>query len=247
MTTLEGQVAFVTGAASGIGRGSARALARQGAAIAVCDRNLEGAGTVVQDISDGGGRAIAIGLDIADSAAVQAAVDRTLAEFGQIDVLVNCAGIAPRKPTLDLTDDEWHQVIGVNLDGTHYVSRAVGRVMADRGRGTMILIASDRGIYGLAGGAHYSASKAGVVAYAKSLALELGSKGVTVNAINPGTTDTPLARGTLTDEEWQKRWGSDPLGRLSTPEDIAEIVLFLAGPGGKFMTGQLITTRMRFG
>jgi 3-oxoacyl-[acyl-carrier protein] reductase len=86
-----------------------------------------------------------------------------------------------------------------------------------------------------------------VVAYAKSLALELGPRGVTVNAINPGTTDTPLARGTLTEEEWQKRWGNDPLGRLSTPEDIAEIVLFLAGPGGKFMTGQLITTRMRFG
>lgn len=247
MTELDGQVAFVTGAASGIGRGAARALARQGAAVAVCDRNLEGAGAVAREIADSGGRAIAIGLDIADSTAVQEAVDRALAELGPIDVLVNCAGIAPRKSTIDLTDDEWHQVIAVNLDGTFYVSRAVGRVMADRGRGTMVLIASDRGIYGLAGGAHYSASKAGVVAYAKSLALELGSKGVTVNAINPGTTDTPLARGTLTDEEWQKRWGSDPLGRLSTPEDIAEIILFLAGPGGKFMTGQLITTRMRFG
>jgi NAD(P)-dependent dehydrogenase (short-subunit alcohol dehydrogenase family) len=240
-------VALVTGAASGIGRAAARALAREGAAVAACDRNLEGAEAVARELTDSGGRALALALDVADSAAVDAAVERTLAELGPIDVLVNCAGIAPRTPTLELTDDEWRRVVAVNLDGTFYVSRAVGRAMAARGSGTMILIASDRGIYGLAGGAHYAASKAGVVAYAKSLALELGPQGVTVNAVNPGTTDTPLARGTLSEEEWQKRWSNDPLGRLSTPEDIAEIVRFLAGPGGRFMTGQLITTRMRFG
>jgi 3-oxoacyl-[acyl-carrier protein] reductase len=174
-------------------------------------------------------------------------VEQTLAMFGRIDILAHCAGVAPRKPVLEMSDEEWHQVLGINLDGTFYVARAVARPMVQRGSGTMILIASDRGTYGLAGGSHYSASKAGVVAFAKSLALELGPQGVTVNALNPGTTDTPLARGTLTDEEWQKRWSQDPLGRLSTPDDIAEIILFLAGPGGKIMTGQLLTTRMRFG
>lgn len=247
MPELDGKVALVTGAASGIGRATARRLAREGAAVAVCDRNLEGAETVAGELLGSDLRAIALSVDVADSASVQAAVDRVVFQLGPIDVLVNCAGVAPRTPTLELSDDEWRRVIGVNLDGTFFISRAVGRVMAERGSGTMVLIASDRGIYGLAGGAHYSASKAGVAAFAKSLALELGSRGVTVNALNPGTTDTPMARGTLSEEEWQKRWASDPLGRLSTPEDIAELILFLASRGGKFMTGQLVTTRMRFG
>ena len=245
--SLQGQVALVTGGGSGIGRASARALAREGARVVVADRNVEGAEAVREAIEQSGGSALAVAVDVADPQSVQALVDRTLAIYGQIDVLVNCAGIAPRKPVLEMTDEEWRQVIAVNLDGTFYVSRAVARPMVERGSGTLILIASDRGIYGLAGGAHYSSSKAGVIAFTKSLALELGSRGVTVNAINPGTTDTPLARGTLTDDEWQKRWTQDPLGRLSLPEDIAEIVLFLAKSGGKFMTGQLITTRMCFG
>jgi len=96
-------------------------------------------------------------------------------------------------------------------------------------------------------GAHYAASKGGVISLTKSLALELGPSGVTVNAINPGTTDTPMARGTLSDAEWQSRARQDPLGRFSTPENIARLVLFLAGPGGEFMTGQVVTVRMRFG
>ena len=225
---LQGQVALVTGGGSGIGRASARALAREGARVVVADRNVEGAEAVREAIEQSGGSALAVAVDVADPQSVQALVDRTLATYGQIDVLVNCAGIAPRKPVIEMTDEEWRQVIAVNLDGTFYVSRAVARPMVERGSGTLILIASDRGIYGLAGGAHYSSSKAGVIAFTKSLALELGPNGVTVNAINPGTTDTPLARGTLTDDEWQKRWTQDPLGRLSLPEDIAEIVLFLA-------------------
>ena len=186
-------------------------------------------------------------IDVADSRAVDDLVAKTVAACWQIDILMHTAGVGPRQPVLEMSDQEWREVIGVNLDGTFYVTRAVGRAMAARGSGTMILMASDRGLYGLAQGSHYSASKGGVIAYTKSLALELGSSGVTVNAINPGTTDTPLARGSLSDEEWQKRWTQDPLGRLSRPEDIAEIALFLATAGGQFMTGQLITTRMRFG
>ncbi len=244
---LAGKVAVITGAASGNGREIALRFAQEGARVVVADRNVEGAEAVRQVIEQSGGSALAVAVDVADPQSVQTLVDRTLTTYGQIDVLVNCAGIAPRKPVLEMTDEEWRQVIAVNLDGTFYVSRAVARPMVERGSGTLILIASDRGIYGLAGGAHYSSSKAGVIAFTKSLALELGPSGVTVNAINPGTTDTPLARGTLTDDEWQKRWTQDPLGRLSLPEDIAEIVLFLARSGGKFMTGQLITTRKRFG
>ena len=167
--SLQGQVALVTGGGSGIGRASARALARAGARVVVADQNVEGAEAVREAIEQSGGSALAVAVDVADPRSVQALVDRTLATYGQIDVLVNCAGIAPRKPVLEMTDEEWRQVIAVNLDGTFYVSRAVARPMVERGSGTLILIASDRGIYGLAGGAHYSSSKAGVIAFTKSL------------------------------------------------------------------------------
>lgn len=245
--SLQGKVALVTGGGSGIGRASALTFAGHGARVVVADRNLAAAEAAKQEIEQRDGQALAFAVDVADSRAVDELVEQTLAACGQIDVLMHTAGVGPRQPVLEMSDEEWHEVIAVNLDGTFYVTRAVGRAMAARGGGTMILMASDRGLYGLARGSHYAASKGGVIAYTKSLALELGPNGVTVNAINPGTTDTPLARGSLSDEEWQKRWTQDPLGRLSLPEDIAEIALFLATTGGKFMTGQLITTRMRFG
>ena len=245
--SLEGQVALVTGSGSGIGRATARKLAENGARVAMADRNLSAVKTAKDELIAAGHNSIAIRVDISEPRSVQEMVDQTVAEFGQLNVLVNCAGISPRTPVVEMSDEQWHDVIGVNLDGTFYVARAAAKVMLEQGSGTMILIASDRGTFGLSGGSHYSASKAGVVAFAKSLALELGPSGITVNTINPGTTDTPLARGALSEEEWQKRWTQDPLGRLSVPEDIAEIILFLAGPGGKIMTGQLVTTRMRFG
>lgn len=245
--SLQGKVALVTGGGSGIGRASALTFAKHGARVVVADLNRESAEGAKQEIEQGDGAALAFAVDVADSRAVDDLVAKTVAACGQIDILMHTAGIGPRKPVLEMSDQEWHQVIGVNLDGTFYVTRAVARAMVERGSGTMILMASDRGLYGLAQGSHYSASKGGVIAYTKSLALELGPKGVTVNAINPGTTDTPLARGSLSDAEWQRRWAQDPLGRLSLPEDIAEIALFLATSGGKFMTGQLVTTRMRFG
>jgi 3-oxoacyl-[acyl-carrier protein] reductase len=215
--------------------------------VVVADRNITAAESVKALIAIQERATMALAVDVAEPQSVQAMVTQTLSAFGQIDILVHCAGIGPRKPVLEMSDEDWHQVIGINLDGTFYVTRAVARAMVERGAGTMILMASDRGLYGLAAGAHYAASKGGVIAFMKSLALELGPRGVTVNAINPGTTDTPMARGTLTPEEWQRRWVQDPLGRLSRPEDIAEIVLFLASSGAKFMTGQLMTTRMRFG
>jgi len=245
--SLQGKVALVTGGGSGIGRASALTLARHGARVVVADLNRESAEGAKREIEQRDGAALAFAVDVSDSRAVGDLVEQTVAACGQIDILMHTAGIGPRKPVLEMSDQEWHQVIGVNLDGTFYVTRAVARPMVERGSGTMILMASDRGLYGLAQGSHYSASKGGVIAYTKSLALELGPKGVTVNAINPGTTDTPLARGSLSDAEWQRRWAQDPLGRLSLPEDIAEIALFLATSGGKFMTGQLVTTRMRFG
>jgi NAD(P)-dependent dehydrogenase (short-subunit alcohol dehydrogenase family) len=244
---LRGRVALVTGGASGIGLACARLLAANHASVVVADRNAAGAESAALAIVDAGGDALALRVEIGDSASVQTMVDQTLARYKQIDILVHCAGVSPRKNVVDMTDDDWHRVIAINLDGTMYVSRAVARHMLPRKRGTMILIASDRGLLGQSAKSAYAASKGGVIAFAKSLALELGPHEITVNALNPGTTDTPLVRSEMPQALWDQRVKADPLGKLSEPEDIAEIVLFLAGSAGRFMTGQLITTRMRFG
>ena len=172
-------------------------------------------------------------------------VARTQEEYGSIDVLLHCAGICPRKPILEMTDDEWREVLRINLDGTFYITRDVGRVMAAQKSGTMILVTSDRGVHGSIDFAHYAASKGGMIALTKSLALALGKHGVTVNALNPGVTRyTPLAPRRLV--RWRKMT-LDVLGKCSEPEDIAEMVLFLAGTAGAFMTGQVVGTRMRYG
>ena len=169
-------------------------------------------------------------VDVGDPTAVAAMVVRTVAAFGRIDVLVHGAGVCPRKSLLEMTDDEWRDVLRVNLDGSFYVCRDVGRVMAVQKSGTMILVTSDRGTNGSIDYAHYAASKGGMIALTKSLALALGRYGVTVNALNPGITDTPLARAAVT--EWDQKMQLDVLGTYSRPEEIAETILFLAGTGG---------------
>lgn len=242
---LRGRVALVTGGASGIGLACARLLAHNGASVAIADRNLAGAEQARDGIATAGGDALALDVEISDSTSVQTMVDRTLARYARIDMLVHCAGVSPRRAVVDMSDDEWHRVIAINLDGTMYATRAVARAMLPNRAGTMVLIASDRGLLGQPAKSAYAASKGGVIAFAKSLALELGSFGITVNALNPGTTDTPLVRAEMPAALWEQRVKADPLGRLSEPDEIAEIVLFLAGAAGRYMTGQLITTRMR--
>ena len=239
---LSGKTALVTGGASGIGRACALLLAANGARVAVADRNEAGATEVQGEI---GASAIALAVDVADSARVESMTGRTLAAFGRIDILVHCAGVSPRRPVIEMSDEEWRATLAINLDGTMFVTRAVARAMIGAGAGTMIVIASDRGLLGAVNKSAYAASKGGVIAYFKSLAVELAPHGITVNAINPGTTDTPMLRAGMPSELWASRLKTDPLGKMSQPEDIAEMVLFLAGAGGRFMTGQLITTRMR--
>ena len=241
---LNGKTALVTGGASGIGRACAILLAANGARVAVADRNTGGSAAVQCEI---GASAIAIAVDIGESASVDEMVAQTMAAFGHIDILVHCAGVSPRRAVVDMSDEDWRGVMAVNLDGTMFTTRAVARVMIPAATGTMILIASDRGLLGQANKSAYAASKGGVIAFKRSLALELAPHGITVNAINPGTTDTPLVRAQMPPELWESRLKTDPLGKMSMPEDIAEMVLFLAGAGGRFMTGQLVTTRMRFG
>jgi len=227
MAALQGKVAIVTGGGSGIGRAAAEALAANGVQVVVADLSSEPP------------------TDVGNSADVRRLVDETVARHGRIDILVHAAGICPRKPILEMTDEDWRQVLRVNLDGTFYVTREVARVMTKQRAGTMILITSDRGVHGSIDYAHYAASKGGMIALAKSLALTLGKYGVTVNSINPGLTDTPLARAA--NPQWQAKLALDVLGKSSEPQEIGELVLFLAGTGGGFMTGQVVSARMRYG
>ena len=244
---LTDQIAIVTGAGSGIGRASALALAAEGARIVVADCRADAAEAVRKEIQAIGGEAMVVHVDVADPESVRNLVETTLHAFGQIHILMNSAGVIGRQPVIEMSDAEWHRVLGVNLHGTFYCCRAVGRRMAERRYGRIINMASDRGTYGMVNGAHYATSKGGVMSLTKSLAVELGRFGVTVNAIAPGATDTPMARGGLSEEEWQSRARQDPLGRFSQPPEIAQLVVFLAGVGGEFMTGQVVTVRMRAG
>jgi 3-oxoacyl-[acyl-carrier protein] reductase len=244
---LTDQIAIVTGAGSGIGRASALALAAEGARVVLADCRADAAEAVLKEIQAKGGQALAVPVDVADPESVRKLVEMTLGTFGQIHILMNSAGVMGRRPVIEMSDEEWHRVLGVNLHGTFYCCRAVGRHMVERRYGRIINMASDRATYGMVNGAHYSTSKGGVVSLTKSLALELGRFGVTVNAIAPGVTDTPMARGTLSEEEWQSRAGRDPLGRFSQPQEIGQLVVFLAGVGGAFMTGQVVTVRMPSG
>lgn len=243
--SVKGKVVLATGAASGMGRASAILLGAEGASVVVADWDQAGAESAASEIVAAGGRAIAVVCDVGDSAAVTSLVSRTLAEYGRIDVLMHAAGICPRSPLLEMSDDDWHAVLRVNLDGTFFVTREVGRVMAAQKAGTMILVTSDRGVHGSVDYAHYAASKGGMIALTKSLALTLGKYGVTVNGLNPGITDTPLARAAVV--QWKEKMALDVLGSYSKPEEIAQTVLFLAGTAGSFMTGQIVSVRMRYG
>jgi 3-oxoacyl-[acyl-carrier protein] reductase len=243
--SVEHKAAIVTGGASGMGRAAARLLAVKGAKVLLADRDGAAVRQACDDIVAGGGHAIAADVDVGDSQQVASVVQRALDAFGRIDILVHAAGICPRKTLLEITDDEWREVLRVNLEGSFYVTREVGRVMAAQRAGTMILMTSDRGVHGSIDYGHYAASKGGQIALMKSLALTLGRHGVTVNAVNPGLTDTPMGRAAVV--EWDAKLRLDVLGTCSKPEEIAQTILFLAGTGGAYMTGQLISTRMRYG
>lgn len=243
--SVKDKIVVITGAASGIGLAGARRLARDGATVVLVDRNLRAAEAAAADIQSNGGKAAAMALDIGDGPATRACVEQIASRHGRIDALVHSAGICPRKPFLEMTDEDWREIMRINLDGTFYVTQAVAQVMIPRRSGTMLLVTSDRGVYGSIDYAHYASTKGGMIALTKSLALILGPKGITVNGLNPGLTDTPLGR--TANPDWEGKRKIDVLGRTSKPEEIAEIILFAIGTAGGFMTGQIISNRMRFG
>jgi 3-oxoacyl-[acyl-carrier protein] reductase len=244
--SIQNKVALVTGAASGIGRAAALLLAHEGAQVLAVDNNQAGMQEVCGAIEAHGGRAHGAQCDLGDAQQIAALVQDALKRFDHIDVLVHAAGICQATPLLELSNEQWRETLRVNLDGTFFLTRDVGRAMAARGSGTMILLTSDRGLYGAVDYAHYAASKGGMIALTKSLALALGKHGVTVNGLNPGMTDTPLARG-ANPKTWDAKLAADVLGKASTPEEIAQTILYLAGTGGAYTTGQILGTRIRYG
>lgn len=238
--SLEGQVAVVTGGGRGIGRAISLKLATLGAKVAVnYSRSHTDADEVVKEITQAGGAAIAVQFDVADEAAVDTGMQKILDEFGRIDILVNNAGIAVDGLLVRTKAEDWARTLGINLTGSFLCSKAVAKSMMRARHGRIINISSVIGEMGNAGQAAYSASKSGVFGLTKSLAKELGSRGITVNAITPGYIQTEMT-AEMSDEQTAKILENVPLGRLGTVEDISGVIAFLASDDAKYITGQVL-------
>lgn len=237
---LENKVAIVTGASRGIGRAIALTLANYGASIVVNYCGSKGkAEEVVEEIKKNGGNAIAYQADVADMEAIKLMFADVLKQFGSIDILVNNAGITRDNLILKMSEDEFDGVINTNLKGTFNCLKHASRIMLKQKSGRIINISSISGVCGNAGQVNYSASKAGVIGMTKSLAKELGSRGITVNAVAPGYIKTDMT-AVLKDELKEKVTEQIPLKRLGEVEDIAETVAFLASDKASYITGQTI-------
>jgi 3-oxoacyl-[acyl-carrier protein] reductase len=238
MIDLSGRIAIVTGASRGIGAAIARQLARQGAQVVAAARG-EHARAVADDISASGGRAEAVALDVTDAGAAERVVTDTMDRHGRVDILVSNAGIARDQLMLRMKREDWDAVLATNLTAAFALTQAALRPMIRQRAGRIICISSVVGQSGNAGQANYAASKAGLIGFAKAVALEVGSRGITVNVVAPGLIDTDMTRAIT--ESVRDDWASKiPLRRLGTPDDVASAVCFLASDEAAYITGQVI-------
>jgi len=237
---LKDRIALITGAGRGIGREIARTLAKAGAAIAVAEFDAETGREAAQEIEGLGCQAVFLQVDVRDPASVASLVEQALKRFGPIDILVNNAGVAFNTPAEATSDEEWRQVMDVNLNGVFWCCRAVGKQMLERGKGAIVNIASMSGmiVNKPQPQAHYNVSKAGVIMLTKSLAAEWASRGVRVNAVLPGYIGTEMTRRGMSNPEWYRAWLElTPLGRVGEPSEIAHAVWYLASDAASFATG----------
>jgi 3-oxoacyl-[acyl-carrier protein] reductase len=237
---LQGKVALVTGASRGIGRACAVALAEAGAAVAVgYSANPEAAEEVAGLIRSAGVGSVTLGSDLADPAAPAMLVERTVAELGSVDIVVNNAGITRDNLAVRISDADWDAVIAVDLSAAFRICRAALRPMLRRRDGRIINISSVAGVMGNPGQANYSAAKAGLIGLTKALCREVGSRGITVNAVAPGFIDTDMTAGLAVDT-LATATAAVPLGRLGTVEEVAAAVRFLALPEAGYITGHVL-------
>ena len=236
-----GKVAIVTGSGRGIGKAIAMKLAENGATLVINDvGDSAPAEQTVSEIKNLNRQAVAIMADVSSSADVTKMMETAIAAYGKVDILVNNAGITRDQLTMKMTDEEWDKVLAIDLKSVFLCTRAVLRPMLKQRSGRIISMSGVVGIIGNAGQANYAAAKAGIIGFTKTIAKEVASRGITVNAVAPGFIDTPMTQ-VLPEERKQALMANIPLGYLGTPRDIAETVAFLASEEARYITGQVIS------
>ena len=240
MSQLTGQIAVVTGAGRGIGRAIALKFAAEGADVVCVSRTAENSKRVADEIAALGRKSWPHAVDVADGAAVSAAVEAILAATGRVDILVNNAGVTRDGLLVRMSEADWDTVLDTNLKGAFLLTKALTRAFMKQRSGRIINIASIVGLIGNAGQCNYAASKAALIGFTKSVARELASRGVLVNAIAPGFIETDMTAG-LKEELKAEMLKTIPLGALGQAQDIAEAALFLASPASRYITGQVLT------
>jgi 3-oxoacyl-[acyl-carrier protein] reductase len=235
--TLSGEIALVTGASRGIGAAIADELAAQGATVIGTATSDAGATAIGERLAAVGGHGRM--LDVTDGASIEALVDDIAKQFGPVSILVNNAGITRDNLLMRMKEEDWNAILDTNLTSVYRTSKAVMRAMMKARRGRIINIASVVGVTGNAGQANYAAAKAGIIAFSKSLAKEIGSRGITVNVVAPGFIDTDMTKA-LPDAAREGLIAQIALGRLGEPADIARAVAFLAGPSATYITGETL-------
>ncbi|HUF82276.1 MAG TPA: SDR family NAD(P)-dependent oxidoreductase, partial [Burkholderiales bacterium] len=238
MNLLEGKTVAMTGGGGALGRCYGVAMAKAGAAVAVADIKLDAAQATADAIKKAGGRAIAVQTDVTQAAAFEQLFDRAESEFGPLDVLLNIAGIFPRRALIDMEEAEWDAVITINLKSVYLGARAAIRRMLPRKRGTVLSTASGTGIRGQPKGSAYSASKAGIIGFTRAVSLELKDTGVRINCFGPGATDTPLWRVNKTEEDIKRLKAA---GYVYEPDDFSNVVVFLASEYSAPLNGEFIS------